>query len=115
MTPTRWQSDGHPIEFKKHGVVAFVTNGSWIDGNVDSGVRACLTEEFSSVYVLNLRGNARTSGERQAFRRGKRVWWWFKRAPVAITLLVKNSERRHMRAVKSATTTLAITLRVRRN
>ena len=32
-------------------IVALVTNGSWIDGNVDSGVRACLVEEFSSIFV----------------------------------------------------------------
>ena len=30
-------------------------------------------EEFSSTYVLNLRGNARTSGERQAFGRRQRL------------------------------------------
>ena len=56
----RWASD----RIGDHGVVALVTNGSWIDGNVDSGVRACLAEEFSSIYVLNLRGNQRTQGER---------------------------------------------------
>ena len=55
----RWASD----RIGAQGVVAFVTNGSWIDGNVDSGVRACLAEEFSSIHVLGLRGNARTSGE----------------------------------------------------
>ena len=60
----RWAPD----RIGDQGVVALVTNGSWIDGNVDSGVRACLAEEFSSVHVLNLRGNARTSGE---LRRGE--------------------------------------------
>ena len=55
----RWASD----RIKEQGIVAFVTNGSWIDGNVDAGVRACLAEEFSSIYVLNLRGNQRTQGE----------------------------------------------------
>ena len=86
----RWASD----RIQKHGVVAFVTNGSWIDGNVDSGVRACLTEEFSSVYVLNLRGNARTSGERRRSEGGN-VFGGGSRAPVAITLLVKNSKATH--------------------
>ena len=57
----RWASD----RVDKQGVIAFVTNGSWIDGNVDSGIRACLAEEFSSIHVLDLRGNARTSGERR--------------------------------------------------
>ena len=40
----RWASD----RIGEQGVIALVTNGSWIDGNVDSGVRACLAEEFSS-------------------------------------------------------------------
>ena len=56
----RWASD----RIDKQGVIAFVTNGSWIDGNADSGIRACLSEEFSAVHVLHLRGNTRTSGER---------------------------------------------------
>ena len=56
----RWASD----RIGEQGVVAFVTNGSWIDGNVDSGIRACLAEEFSSIHVVNLRGNQRTQGER---------------------------------------------------
>ena len=54
----RWASD----RIGEQGVMALVTNGSWIGGNVDSGVRACLAEEFSSVYVLNLRGNAADIG-----------------------------------------------------
>ena len=56
----RWASD----RIQKQGIVAFVTNGSWIDGNADSGVRACLAEEFSAIHVLHLRGNQRTQGER---------------------------------------------------
>ena len=62
MTHTRWQSVGHRTELRNKDnnreSSPIVTNGSWIDGNVDEGVRACLAKEFSSVYVLNLRGNA---------------------------------------------------------
>ena len=86
----RWASD----RIGKQGVVAFVTNGSWIDGNVDSGVRACLGEEFSSIYVLNLRGNTRTSGER-ARREGGQTFGQGSRAPVAITILVRNPDVGH--------------------
>ena len=81
----RWASD----RIGKQGVIAFVTNGSWIDGNADAGVRACLAEEFSSVYVLNLRGNQRTQGERSRQEGGK-VFGQGSRAPVAITILVRN-------------------------
>ena len=81
----RWASD----RIAEQGVIALVTNGSWIDGNVDSGVRACLAEEFTSIYVLNLRGNQRTQGERSR-REGGKIFGQGSRAPVAITFLVRN-------------------------
>ena len=86
----RWASD----RIGKQGMIALVTNGSWIDGNVDSGVRASLADEFSSIHVLNLRGNQRTSGDRSR-REGGKVFGQGSRAPVAITLLVKNPEAEH--------------------
>lgn len=86
----RWASD----RIGEQGVVAFVTNGSWIDGNVDSGVRASLAEEFSAIYVLNLRGNQRTQGERSRQEGGK-VFGQGSRAPVAITIFVRNPNAAH--------------------
>ena len=86
----RWASD----RIKEQGVVAFVTNGSWIDKNVDAGIRACLAEDFSSIYVLHLRGDAYTSGERRRSEGGN-VFDQGSRAPVAITLLVKNPDSEH--------------------
>ena len=86
----RWASD----RIDKQGVIAFVTNGSWIDGNVDSGIRACLAEEFSAVHVLHLRGNQRTQGERSR-REGGKIFGSGSRAPVAITVLVKNPNAAH--------------------
>ena len=86
----RWASD----RIKEQGIIAFVTNGSWMDGNADAGIRACLAEEFSSVYVLHLRGNARTSGERRRSE-GDNVFGLGSRAPVAITILVKNPNAAH--------------------
>ena len=86
----RWASD----RIDKQGVIAFVTNGSWIDGNAESGIRACLAEEFSSVHVLHLRGNARTSGERRRSEGGN-VFGGGSRAPVSIMILVKNPNATH--------------------
>ena len=86
----RWASD----RLEEQGIIAFVTNGSWIDGNVDAGIRACLAEEFSSIHVLNLRGNQRTQGE-VSRREGGKVFGSGSRAPVAITLLVKNPNATH--------------------
>ena len=86
----RWASD----RIGEQGIVAFVTNGSWIDGNADSGVRACLAKEFNTIYVLNLRGNQRTQGERSRMEGGK-IFGQGSRAPVAITILVRNPNADH--------------------
>ena len=81
----RWASDriGH------EGIVAFVTNGSFIDGNVDAGLRACLADEFSHLYVFHLRGNQRTQGERSRQEGGK-IFGSGSRAPVAILVAVRD-------------------------
>ncbi|MYB34248.1 MAG: DEAD/DEAH box helicase [Gammaproteobacteria bacterium] len=86
----RWASD----RIGDRGVIGFVTNGSWIQGNVDSGIRACLAKEFSSVYVVDLRGNARTSGELRKTE-GDNIFDLGSRAPVAIMILVKNPLASH--------------------
>ena len=86
----RWASD----RIGERGALALVTNGSWIQGKVDSGVRACLAEEFSSIWVLNLRGNARTSGELRRAE-GDNVFDQGSRAPVGITLFVRNPDAKH--------------------
>ena len=84
----RWSSD----RIGSSGVVGIVTNGGWLEGIAMDGMRKCLVDEFSSIYVLNLRGNQRTQGERSRQEGGK-VFGAGSRAPVAITLLVKNPER----------------------
>ena len=81
----RWASD----RIGEQGVIGFVTNASWLDSNVDSGIRACLNEEFTALYVINLRGNQRTQGELSR-REGGKVFGQGSRAPVSIALFIKN-------------------------
>jgi predicted helicase len=81
----RWASD----RIQGEGVVAFVTNGSFIDGNTADGLRKCLTQEFSHLYVFNLRGNQRTSGELSR-REGGKIFGSGSRNTVAIVVLVKD-------------------------
>lgn len=83
----RWASD-RISQFKDGGIVAFISNGAWLDGKSQDGMRKCLQEEFSSIYVLNLRGNARTSGEQRRKESGN-VFGEGTRTPITITLLVK--------------------------
>jgi len=83
----RWSSD----RIIENGVICFVSNGTWIDGNSQDGFRKHLEEEFSSIYVFNLRGNQRTSGELSR-KEGGKIFGSGSRTPISITLLVKNPE-----------------------
>ena len=75
----------------ERGVIGFVTNANWLDSGSADGLRQCLSAEFAAIYVYNLRGNARTSGE-QRRRERDNVFGVGSRAPIALTLLVKNPE-----------------------
>lgn len=74
------------------GVIAFVTNSGFLDGNAADGLRKCLADEFAKIYVLNLRGNARTSGELRK-REGGGVFDQGSRAGVAFLILVKDKSK----------------------
>lgn len=90
----RWSSDRLA---DNGGVICFVSNGAWLDGNSSDGFRKSLEKEFSSIYVFNLRGNQRTSGELSR-REGGKIFGSGSRTPIAITLLVKNSETKTEKA-----------------
>ena len=81
----RWASD----RIGERGVIAFVSNSSFVDGNSADGVRLSLQEEFSQIFIYDLKGNARTSGERRR-REGGNVFEEGSRTGVAITVLVKD-------------------------
>lgn len=71
------------------GIIGFVTNVSWLDGQAMDGLRKCFEQEFSSIYVYNLRGNTRTKGE-VARKEGGQIFGSGSRTPIGITILVKN-------------------------
>jgi len=79
------------------GVIGFVTNAGWLDGNAMDGLRKCFEKEFSSIYVYNLRGNARTSGELRRKEKDN-VFGQGTRTPVAILILVKNPKAKQEKA-----------------
>ena len=81
----RWASD----RIGQSGVIGFVTNGGFVDANAADGMRKCLAEEFSSIHIFHLRGNQRTSGERSR-KEGGKIFGSGSRAPIAISVLVKN-------------------------
>lgn len=92
----RWASDRIPQN--EGGIVAFISNGAWIDGAGQDGMRRCFEDEFTSIYVLNLRGNQRTSGELSR-KEGGKIFGSGSRTPITITFLVKNPAKKGQKTV----------------
>jgi predicted helicase len=91
----RWSTDR--LDSKHGGIICFVSNGAWLDSNGMDGFRKCLENEFSSIYVFNLRGNCRTQGELRRKEAGN-VFGLGSRTPIAITLLVKKPKQKDQKA-----------------
>lgn len=83
----RWSTDR--LDSQNGGVICFVSNGNWLEVNGMDGFRKSLEKEFSSIYVFNLRGDQRTSGELSR-KEGGKIFGSGSRTPIAITLLIKN-------------------------
>ncbi len=81
----RWATD----RLGDAGIVAYVSNGGWIDGNTADGLRLSLADEFSTIYVYNLRGNQRTAGE-QSRKEGGKIFGSGSRNTVAILIAIRN-------------------------
>ncbi len=84
----RWASD----RIGECGIIGYVTNANFVDTSMADGLRKCLVEEFSSIYVFHLRGNQRTAGELSR-KEGGKIFGSGSRAPIAITLLIKKPAR----------------------
>ena len=82
------QASDRVTEQPEGGIVAFVTNGGFVDSNAFDGFRQAVSEEFHAIYCFNLRGNANTSGEQRRREKGN-VFGVGTKARVAILLLVK--------------------------
>lgn len=80
----RWASD----RIGEQGVVAFVSNNGWVDGNTADGIRKTLVDEFTQIWVYNLRGNQRTAGETSR-REGGKVFGSGARTGVAVLIAAK--------------------------
>src|SRR5690606_24982560 len=80
----RWASD----RVKEAGVIGFITNAGFLEANTAEGLRQCLAEEFSSLYVFHLRGGLRGRSGDAAKKEGQNVFDII--TGVAISVLVKN-------------------------
>ncbi len=77
----RWAMD----KIDDKGIVAFVTNNGFIDGQMFDGMRKHLSEEFDTLYILDLGGNVRKGQPGDANVFGIQVG-------VSINILVKSRQ-----------------------
>lgn len=83
----RWASD-RIADNPEGGIVAFITNSGWIDKLAFEGFRASLADEFTDIFVFDLKGAIRGKSGEAAKREGQNVFDIL--TGVAITILVKN-------------------------
>ncbi|MDA8084065.1 MAG: N-6 DNA methylase [Nitrospiraceae bacterium] len=83
----RWASDRVDV----NGIIAFVTNNSFLKKRAFDGFRKVIEQEFNEIYIVDLKGDARTSGE-QRRREGGNVFDNTIRVGVAVYFLVKSKK-----------------------
>ena len=83
----KWSSD----RIKGKGMVVFISNNSFLNAKADDGIRRALYDEFDYIYVVNLKGNARLSGEARRRERGN-VFGGQARVGVCVSFLIKTGE-----------------------
>ncbi|GAA6976145.1 hypothetical protein ID0082_05670 [Helicobacter pylori] len=76
---------------KDRGVLGFVVNGGFIDSKSGDGFRKCVAKDFAHLYVLNLRGNTRISGE-EGKKEGEGIFGNGSRATIAVIFFVKDKD-----------------------
>ena len=59
------------IEENGEGIVAFVSNNSFLEDNLFDGMRKHLSQDFNKVYILDLKGNIRKDSMRDGIPLGE--------------------------------------------
>ena len=88
----RWASD----RLDDDGIIAFVSNSAFLDARQDDGFRKIVSEEFNELWAIDLKGNARTSGERRR-REGGNIFDDKIRVGIAIYFLMRRQETNSFR------------------
>ena len=83
----RWASD----RLDDDGIIAFVSNRAFLDSRQDDGFRKVVPQEFNELWVIDLKGNARTSGERRRQEAGN-IFDDKIRVGIAIYFLVRKKD-----------------------
>ena len=73
------------------GIVGFISNSSWIDKSFAAGMRKCLEDECSSIYIINLRGDTRKNRlNKGPGREGGNIFGKGSTVGISIAFFVKN-------------------------
>lgn len=86
----KWASN----RISEQGIIAFISNNSFIDSQSMDGLRKIWHEEFNHIYIINLRGDQRTQGELSK-KEGGKIFDSGIRAGIAIVILVKDNSKNH--------------------
>lgn len=85
----RWASD----RLGDKGVLAYVSGNAWIERQFADGMRKCLADEFSSIYILNLRGDIRKNMlSKGRAKEGQNIFGSGSMTGISIALFIKNSK-----------------------
>jgi predicted helicase len=85
----RWASD----RISDSGVVGFVSGSGFVEKPAMDGLRKCLTEEFTCIHVLNLRGDIRKNMlSKGRAQEGQNIFGSGSMTGIAVTLFVKNKD-----------------------
>ncbi|NRO95536.1 DEAD/DEAH box helicase family protein [Paraburkholderia sp. NMBU_R16] len=83
----RWASD----RIGDSGVIGFVSGSGFVEKPAMSGLRKSLVDEFSSIYVINLRGDIRKNMlSKGRAKEGQNIFGSGSMTGISISILVKN-------------------------
>ena len=80
----RWASD----RVEKNSIIAFVSNSSFVDAKTYDGFRKLIAEDFNEIWIVDLKGNARTKGDRRK-REGANIFSDQIKVGIAVWVAVK--------------------------
>lgn len=85
----RWSTD----RIGESGIVGLIIPKSFIVGNIMAGVRKCLYEDFTDIYILDLLGDAKLLGDARQ-RQGGNIFGSGSREPICIVIFIKNVDKK---------------------
>lgn len=83
----KWSSE----RIKNNGIIAFVSNNSFLDAKANDGFRRSVYDEFDYIYAINLKGNARSYGDERQRQSGN-VFRDTVKVGISISFFIKTGE-----------------------